>query len=340
MKLHKKSLAGSLAFLLLAVSAITFAQGASFSTLDSELADLNSAIAGQGAEWTAGETSLSRLPPDELQKRVGTTKLSITAKAVPEKMGIADALPSSLDWRNHDGHFVSAIKDQGQCGSCWAFAMTAGLESNALLTHSASAKVSYSEQVLISCGGVGSCDGGTLNADFLTTMGLPPTKYYPYTASDGVCSKAGKNWQKATYKIGDWGTVSQNLSSIKAALAKYGPLPTTFIVHEDFKHYKSGVYSYVSGKELGGHAVLLVGYNDDKKYFIIKNSWGTDWGESGYFRISYSEMDPKKSDFGMDTIAYQPAGTEPPSSGLVKNGAGPSADISQKIEPLLEQRPL
>ncbi len=340
MKHLKTHLVGSLAFLLLAISPIAFAQGPVVSKLDSEIADLNSAIHKKGAKWAAAETALSRLSPDELKKRVGTNELKINAQPVPEDVGSYSKPPSSLDWRSDNGNFVSAVKDQKKCGSCWAFAMTGGLESNVLLTHGASGDVDLSEQVMISCSGAGSCNGGTLDADFLASTGLPPEKYYPYTATDGDCSTASPNWKRSTYKIGTWGSVSQRLSSIKSALAKYGPLPTAFMVYEDFKHYKSGIYSYVSGKKLGGHAVLLVGYDDNEQYFIVKNSWGTDWGETGFFRIAYSELQ-SKSDFGIMTIAYETADSNNYYSNLAKSGMGESGGkkISQKIGPLLDQRP-
>jgi len=222
--------------------------------------------------------------------------------------------------------------------------MTGGLESNARLTGAVADYASLSEQVLISCGGAGSCSGGHLNAKFLETTGLPPERYYPYTATNGTCSAAAPGWQNATYKIGSWGSVSRRVESIKAALAKYGPLPTSFLVFADFKHYKSGVYSHIAGIAdvfhfLGGHAVLLVGYNDAEQYFIVKNSWGKDWGEDGYFRISYSELH-NDSLFGLSTIAYQAAGSGK-HPGLAQSGVGEPAgkDISQKIEPLLGQRP-
>jgi len=334
MKLKNISLIGSLAFLLLAVSTIAFAQELSLSAVRSEIADLNSAIQKKGAAWQAAETPISRLSPAELQQRVGTVALKLAAKPIPDEMGAEEdqpPLPSSWNWREHNA--VSAVKNQLNCGSCWAFAMTGGLESNALLTHNASGKVSYSEQVLISCGGIGSCKGGTLDADFLVSKGLPPTDYYPYTQSNGDCAKAGANWEKAAYKIGDWGSVTQDLSAIKTALTKYGPLPTAFMVYADFKHYKSGVYSHVSGKKLGGHAVLIVGYNDDDKYFIVKNSWGDDWGENGFFRIAYSEM-TNESNFGMSTIAYQAAESQNYYSHFVKNDMSKPA---KDMQPLLDQ---
>ena len=344
---HRKTnlVAASLALLLLSLSAASFAQEQAFKALDAQLLDLNSAIHKKGAKWNAAETSLSRLSDEEMQKRVGTVGLKINAKSIPEStFKSRSALPKSLDWREKGG--VSAVKDQKKCGSCWAFAMTAGLESNALLSGANQSKTDLSEQVLVSCSGVGSCDGGTLDGDFLAQTGLPPEKYYPYTATDGDCSQAAQGWQQQTYKIGSWGSVSQKLSTIKSALAKYGPLPTAYMVYEDFKHYKSGIYSYVSGKKLGGHAVLLVGYNDAEQYFIVKNSWGPDWGEDGYFRIAYSEMNDEVK-FGMSTIAYESADPgndsnyQPWMAKEVQRGKSEveGQKISQKINPLLEQKP-
>ena len=75
------------------------------------------------------------------------------------------------------------------------------------------------------------------------------------------------------------------------------------MVYEDLMHYKSGIYSHVTGEKLGGHAVLLIGYNDTEEYFIVKNSWSTNWGEEGYFKIAYSEVKYPIM-FGMSTIAY------------------------------------
>ena len=264
---------------------------------------IQSLINQNGGKWVAGETSLSGLPREEWLRRVG---LSITEPAAPPLPDDpADRIPSGVDWRNANGNFVSGIRDQRTCGSCWSFALTGALESYVMRSRNTpGANLDLSEQVLLSCSGVGSCNGGTLNADYLQTTGLPPEADYPYTAANGVCSSAAAGWQNETYKIDGWGSVSHSLSSIKSALAKYGPLPTAMIVYEDLMHYRSGVYSYTTGNKLGGHAVLLVGYSDAGQYFIVKNSWGTGWGENGFFRLAYSELSSVTS-FGLNTIAYK-----------------------------------
>ncbi len=300
----KKNIKGLAAFLvLLAGNTPSFAQQALSGGVKEQIDQVQAAILKTGAKWVAGETSLSNLSQEELQARVGYNFQPLNAPPIGDA-SISGTPPASLDWRDNNGNYVSAVTDQKKCGSCWAFAMTAGLESNVLRSQNTGAPVDLSEQVMLSCSGVGSCNGGTLNANFLKKTGLPPESFYPYTATDGDCATAAAGWQDQAKKIGSWGSVSKTVAAFKTALNDYGPLPTAFYVYEDFIHYKSGIYSYTTGKRLGGHAVLLVGYNDAEQYFIVKNSWNTGWGENGYFRIAYSEMKNSVS-FGLSTIAYK-----------------------------------
>ncbi|HAH32957.1 MAG TPA: hypothetical protein DCL44_11660 [Elusimicrobia bacterium] len=295
---------GFAAFLLLLVgNTPSFSQQALSGDVKEQIATIQSLIDQNGGKWIAGETSLSNLSMDEWLMRVGLNFKSLNAPPLPELSAVTP--PVSLDWRNSNGNYVTPPKNQKKCGSCWAFALTGGLESYVMLTQNKpGADLDLSEQVMLSCSGVGSCNGGTLDADYLKSTGLPPDSFYPYTAANGTCSTAAAGWQKATYKIGAWGSVSKKLATIKAALVKYGPLPTAFMVYEDFMHYKSGIYAYTTGKKLGGHAVLLVGYNDEEQYFIVKNSWDTGWGENGFFKIAYSEMNTVVN-FGLSTIGFQ-----------------------------------
>jgi hypothetical protein len=106
-------------------------------------------------------------------------------------------------------------------------------------------------------------------------------------------------------------TNSPTVDALKNGLYRYGPLVTTMRVYSDFFYYNGGIYSYSSGSYQGSHGVLLVGYDDIEQYFIVKNSWGTDWGESGYFRIAYSELNSVTS-LGFWTIAYDGVGPSPP----------------------------
>jgi C1A family cysteine protease len=199
--------------------------------------------------------------------------------------------------------------------------MTGGLEAYVLRTQNMPGQdINLSEQVMISCSGVGSCQGGRINPTFLKTTGLPLEEAYPYTATDGTCESAAAGWQDSTYKIGNWGSVSKSVSALKTALNKYGPMPVAMMVYEDFMHYKNGIYSYTTGKQLGGHAVLLVGYNDDEQSFTVKNSWDKGWGEQGFFRIAYSELSSSVN-FGMSAVAYYPSAKTVAASGFNSDAA-------------------
>jgi len=264
--------------------------------------ELQKSIRSGKARWVAGETSVSGLPEDQWATLASLDTAFPSGPMIPDFP--VKLLPRSIDWRNEGGNFVTTPKQQGKCGSCWSFAMTGALESYVLRKQQKpGADLDLSEQVYVSCSNVGSCKGGVLLPVFLVSEGLPPESAYPYTASNGSCAAAAPGWEKNAHKISGWGMVWPSLAKIKAALAHYGPLPTSMQVYEDLMHYRSGVYTRVGGKRLGGHAVLLVGYNDEEEYFIVKNSWGTDWGENGFFRIDYSQMHSSVI-FGLTTVAF------------------------------------
>ena len=130
---------------------------------------------------------------------------------------------------------------------------------------------------------------------------------YPYTATDGACASAIAGWQAAASGITSWhyvgGTSRPTAAQLKEELFTYGPLVTTMSVYSDFYYYAGGVYQYASGTLQGGHAILLVGYDDVQQCFIAKNSWGGGWGESGYFKIGYSELGSAVG-FGRYSQAY------------------------------------
>lgn len=302
----------ALGFLVVAtlflISSVSFAD---------ELSDIQKAIKEKGAKWVAEETSMSRLTPEERRMRLGLGHL----KGIPEDEGIPykesfTAVPATFDWRNIDGNgmsYVTPIRNQSSCGSCWAFAATAGLESYTLMTqNNPNANLDLAEQILISCYNTNGCSGGSPSgaSNYIKTTGLPLESCFPYKAKDAndppdpvTCDEACANWQQNTYKILNYGSVTKSVSAIKEALVNYGPLVTTFNVYTDFFYYNGGIYSYAWGNIEGGHAVLIVGYDDDNQCFLVKNSWGTLWGESGFFRIAYSQL-ASPIYFGSGTLTY------------------------------------
>jgi len=285
-----------------------------------ELTSLQYKIKSLHADWNAGETSISKLKGKEKKKRLGLflPTVSPRVKTLSDDKALmeiqSEELPSSLDWRNNGGNFVTPVRDQGNCGSCWAFATAGALETASLIANNTpNVDINLAEQILVSCSGAGDCGGGYIDdaSNFIQDTGMPFETSYPYTAQNGFCGNACLNWQSSTYKIDGWqwvNTTSPTVAGIKNALYTYGPLVTTMSVYYDFYYYRSGVYQYTSGSYQGGHAILLVGYDDPGQYFIAKNSWGTGWGDSGYFKIAYSEISSTVH-FGNWTIAYIASGS-------------------------------
>ena len=208
-----------------------------------------------------------------------------------------DDVPESYDFREEYPHCIPEVVDQGSCGSCWAFSSVASLGDRRCFAGLDKKAVTYSPQYVVSCDhGDMACDGGWLpNAwKFLTKTGTTTNECVPYksgsTTLRGACptkcadgSKKVKLTSASSYK--DYGL---NIPAMMKALATNGPLQTAFIVYSDFMYYEGGVYQHVSGYTEGGHAVEMVGYGTDDDgvdYWIIRNSWGPDWGEDGYFRM-------------------------------------------------------
>ena len=284
---------------------------------DNDLAALNRAILSRGGRWIAGETSMSNLPAHERHYSLGALRPKISDEAIEagtESLlsAMTMDIPPSLDWRSLNGsNFVTPVRNQGKCGSCWAFATTAALESQALIDlKTPGTGLDLSEQILVSsCSTAGTCQGGYVDeaSTFIRDTGLPLEACFPYSAETNTCSLACSNWQSSTYGITSWlwitGSSNVTVEAVKNGLFMYGPLVTTMDVYADFYAYSGGIYSYTGGDYVGGHAVLIVGYNDDQRYFLVKNSWGTGWGESGFFRIDYSQVSDKIG-FGSYTIAY------------------------------------
>ena len=203
----------------------------------------------------------------------------------------APGYPASFDWRNHNGHnYITPIKDQGACGSCIAFSCVATVEANVhVQKNEPSLNTDLSEADLFFCHG-GTCGGGWSVNAALTVFekyGVCDERCFPYTDHDQPCKRCA-DWKKRVTKIKSFQGITST-ASMKAWLAKYGPLVTCFTVYSDFFSYHSGIYHHVSGGVAGGNSVCCVGYNDAKRYWICKSNWGTAWGEHGFFCIAYGQ---------------------------------------------------
>ncbi len=293
---------------LLVVCNMLFLTAESFAD-NRELDEIKQAIQQKKSYWSAKDTNFSKLNAEERKKRLGA-QLPIFSSEVKTLDTPSTSLPLKLDWRNYNNdNYVTPVKEQGACGACWAFATTAALESKVLISQNTpGVLLDLSEQLLTSCSGAGTCAAGSIGvaSDFLCNFGLPPEYFYPYTASDDLCVNIGSDWASTAYKIPGWSLVNPSVSAIKFALYNYGALVSLMAVQTDFYFYGSGIYTYSWGSFEGYHATLIVGYDDIEQYFIVKSSWGADWGEHGYFRIAYNELNTSTM-FGRWTIAYNDA---------------------------------
>jgi cathepsin L len=197
--------------------------------------------------------------------------------------------PVSVDWTTKGA--VTPVKNQGQCGSCWAFSTTGSVEGAWFLSNGT--LVSLSEQQLVDCSsaeGNQGCNGGLMDSAFeyiIKNKGLTTEANYPYTAQDGTCSASKAKAVAATIKsYTDVATNSE--AALEAAIAQQ---PVSVAVEADqnsFQLYSGGVLTAACGANLD-HGVLAVGYGTDsasgEQYWKVKNSWGADWGVNGYILL-------------------------------------------------------
>lgn len=203
---------------------------------------------------------------------------------------IDTSLPAVIDWRSEGK--VTPIKSQGSCGSCWAFSALASLESAFLIKDGT--KIDFSEQELVDCStGYGNkgCNGGLMSnaLRYIMNNKIGLENYYPYTTAQGSCSsskrsKPGREGIRGYKKLYPYNVITLQ------KLVNEGVVAGVVEVQRDFQYYKSGVYRPLDscGSSVN-HAINIVGYNADvsNPYFIIRNSWGTNWGEDGYMRMAW-----------------------------------------------------
>ena len=253
----------------------------------------------ENASYQTGITKFSDLTQQEFAKTY--LNLNYDAMAVanfnPYVVQVKNAAPDAWDWREKG--YVSPVKDQGSCGSCWAFSTVGNLEG--LYYKEKQTMVTLSEQMLVDCDTYDSgCNGGLMENTFTWLKengGIMTDTDYPYKGRKGTCQSDETKYvdmQITGYtKLGSgsstWDPVDED--EIKEFLYETGPLAVALNANP-LQTYSSGILDKTSSQcPTSGmnHAVTMVGYGHDdtldKDYWIVKNSWGKNWGEDGYFRI-------------------------------------------------------
>lgn len=216
--------------------------------------------------------------------------ISVTSNEVTNDK--IDVLPAYFNYRDIDGiDYTTPVKDQSPAPTCEGYALCAALEIIMQYEAGELYEPDLSDCHLYFYPG-GTIKAGYVNlidaANYLVEHGVPdegcyPDPHrafdYPFESLDG--------WENRTVKIKEWGWVSHDVESIKTALIEYGPLVICAWIWKDFNYYKQGVYRHIWGKLRGGHVMTMVGYDDSEQCWIVKNSWGSKWGDEGWFKMAY-----------------------------------------------------
>ncbi len=250
------------------------------------------------------------------------------------KSEILVGLPASYDLRASGS--LTSIKNQQTCGSCWSFATVGVLEG--VIKKNTGIETDLSEQFLVSCNKNNwSCDGGWVAHDYhkdkiatnQTVAGAALETDMPYTNSNGYCQSIASH----PYALATWGYIAGGSSNaavadIKNAIYNYGPVFATVCVGDNFSNYSGGVFSTnesaTCGQNIVNHAVILVGWNDSDQTWILRNSWGTGWGESGYMYIRWGTSN---IEYATNYITYKNSCsyTINPSNATVSSSGGTNA---------------
>ena len=310
----RRTLAGLALFVLLAIGA--WAQQAQndlvFQESDS-LEMIQQKIENNGFGFTVGHNWVFDMTPEQKQvffsRHAGRQPrvYGYTDSIGPLAKELGKTLPAAFDWRSYNGHsYIGPVRDQGSCGSCYAFGASAAAEgtynfANGLYDSNC---IDFSESFIMWClssispysSHFGGCDGADYDyyeLEALVQEGTIPDSYFPYITSDPGCT----HWNDPRYKFAEWHRIGcGDIDAIKTAIMTYGVIDVAVYASSAFQAYSGGIFqdSYTTCSSSPcdytptNHAVALVGWNDADGAWILRNSWGSSWGENGYMRIKYT----------------------------------------------------
>jgi len=251
-----------------------------------------------------------RIPDDKYFSEHPEVPRSKILNPLPHEYLKLDSLPTSWDWRNVNGtNFVTFSRNQHipqYCGSCWAFGTTSAMSDRiSIMRKNKWPQVNISPQILLNCRGGGSCGGGNpLGAlSYIAKDGISDETCAPYQAKDGTCDDLGKcknchspasatncyavqNYTK--WFISEYG-VAIGAAKMKAEIFARGPITCGVDATKKFDEYTGGIFSEFLPVPITNHEISVVGWGVDsqtgQEYWIGRNSWGTYWGENGWFKM-------------------------------------------------------
>lgn len=243
----------------------------------------------EGRSYTLGHNQFSGMDEIDFSAYVNNNKLNYSSHPIYEN---ETWIPESVDWRNN--HSVTPVKDQGQCGSCWSFSTTGSLEG--IYAIQTGELVSFSEQQLVDCdnlrhgGNDHGCNGGLMDNAFSwihDNGGLCSEESYPYVSGTGETEKCQTTCDLLPRsQIQSWVDVASTDKALMTAIAQQPVSIAIEADQKDFQLYQSGVLTSECGTTLD-HGVLVIGYGTENgdDYYLVKNSWGTSWGDEGYIKL-------------------------------------------------------